>query len=98
MMHSFLRYKWPSPHLSTLMVNKQIPGAFLLLVGDLQAVSVTDLIGLEHCVQVLHVDHTFGYLGLAVVTGRESVMHNTHAFVVQLEIHQMVHKRYPRLL
>ena len=58
-------HMWTSPHLSTLMVNKQIPGAFLLLVGDLQAVSVAHLLGLENCVQVLHVDHTFGNLGLS---------------------------------
>ena len=91
-------HMWAGPHLSTFMVNKQIPGVFLLPIWDLQAVSVAYLLGLEHYVQVLHVDHTFGNLGLPVVAGRESVMHNTHGFVVQPDIHQMVHKKYPRLL
>lgn len=46
------------------MINKQIPHLFTMQVGDLQAVSVVDLLRLEHRVQVLHGDDSFGNLGL----------------------------------
>lgn len=51
-------------HLSILMIHKQIPHALVVQVGDLQAVSVADLLWLENCIQVLHGDDRFGDLGL----------------------------------
>lgn len=41
-------------HLSVLVINKQIPRALVVQVGDLQAVCMTDLLWLENSVQVLH--------------------------------------------
>lgn len=51
-------------HTSVLMINKQIPHLFAMQVGDLQTVSVADLLWLEHSIQVLHGDDSFGNLGL----------------------------------
>ncbi len=51
-------------HLSILVINKQIPRTLVVQVGDLQAVSVADLLWLKNSVQVLHGDHSFGNLGL----------------------------------
>lgn len=51
-------------HLSILMIHKQIPHALVVQVGDLQAVSMADLLWLENCIQVLHGDDRFGDLGL----------------------------------
>lgn len=57
-------------HVSVLMINKEIPHLFAMQVGDLQTVSVADLLRLEHCVQVLHGDDSFGNLGLGWVAER----------------------------
>lgn len=46
------------------MINKQIPYTFVVHVGDLQTVRMTDLLWLEYCIQVLHGDDSFGNLGL----------------------------------
>lgn len=46
------------------MINKQVPHLLAVQVGDLQAVSVADLLRLEHRVQVLHGDDSFGNFGL----------------------------------
>lgn len=50
--------------MSVLVINKQVPGLLVVQVGDLQAVSVADLLRLERRVQVLHGDDGFGNLGL----------------------------------
>lgn len=47
-------------HLSFLVINKQIPGAFPMHVGYLQTVIVTNLLWLKNCIQVLHGDDNFG--------------------------------------
>lgn len=45
-------------------------------VGDLQAVTVTDLLRLENCIQVLHGDDGFGKLGLGFDEGIEEGFQN----------------------
>lgn len=52
------------PHLSILMVNKQVPCTLIFLVGNLQTMSMTNLLWLKFCIQVLHADDRFGNLGL----------------------------------
>lgn len=61
-------------HVSVLMINKEIPHLFAMQVGDLQTVSVADLLWLEHCVQVLHGDDSFGNLGLGWVAERFEIL------------------------
>lgn len=56
------------------MINKEIPHLFAMQVGDLQTVSVADLLWLEHCVQVLHGDDSFGNLGLGWVAERFEIL------------------------
>lgn len=54
--------KWP--HLSILVINKQVPHALIVQVGDLETVSVVYLLWLEDGVQVLHGDDGFRSLGI----------------------------------
>lgn len=49
-------------HLSFFVINKQIPCAFAVGEGDLQTVSVVDLLRLKDCVKILHGDYGFGKL------------------------------------
>lgn len=56
------------------MINKQIPHLFVVQVGDLEAVSVADLLRLERCIQVLHGDDSFGNLGLGGMAEQVQVL------------------------
>lgn len=69
------RPRWKKrTHISVLMINKQIPHLFIVQVGDLQAVSMADLLRLEHRIQVLHGDDSFGNLGLRWMTEQVQVL------------------------
>lgn len=55
-----------SPHLTALVVNIEVPGGPIVLEGELQPVRMSDLLRLEHGVEVLNGDdrfRTFGFLG-----------------------------------
>lgn len=56
-----------STHLPILMVHEEISCTLILQVGDLQAVSVTNFLWLENCIQILHGDDSFGNLRLCWV-------------------------------
>lgn len=69
-----LAAKEKKTHVSVLVINKEIPHLFAMQVGDLQTVRVADLLRLEHCVQVLHGDDSFGNLGLGWVAERFQIL------------------------
>lgn len=50
--------------LAVLVVEEDVAGAVVFEVGDLQAVGVSDLLRLEGGVDAVHLDHSFGLLGL----------------------------------
>lgn len=60
---SFITTHWLSD-LAVFVVEKDVAGAVVFEVGDLQAVGVSDLLWLEGCVDGVHLDHSFGLLGL----------------------------------
>lgn len=59
----------PTPtHLPILMVHKDIPGAVVLQVGDLQTVRGADFSRLESSVHTVDLHYRFGLSGLQEVT------------------------------
>lgn len=67
-------------------------------VGDLQAVSVADLLRLEHCVQVLHGDDSFGNLGHGWMEEPGSSIRNAITVNIKQESNQQhVEKHNSRL-
>lgn len=50
-------------HLTALMVDKEVPGVFLLHIGDLEAMLVAYLLWLEGGIQIPHWDDRFGTSG-----------------------------------
>src|SRR4029434_314545 len=51
-------------HLSIVMIYKDVPGAVVLQVGDLEAMLVANLSCLEGCIYVLNFHHSFWFSGL----------------------------------
>lgn len=51
-------------YLAVVVVHKDAAGAVVFEVGDLQAVGVSDLLGLEGCVDAVDLDYRFGLLRL----------------------------------
>lgn len=46
------------------MVKEDVAGAVIFEIRNLQAVGMSDLVGLEGGVDAVHLDHRFGLLGL----------------------------------
>lgn len=57
----------PWLYLSVLVINKNVPGAVVLQVGELQAVGGADLGRLECCVHRTDLHYRFGLSGLQKV-------------------------------
>ena len=57
---------FPCQHsdLAAVVVDEHVAGAVVFEVGDLQTVGVSYLLGLEGCVNAVHLDDSFGLLSL----------------------------------
>lgn len=51
-------------HLRTFVINVEVPGVIVLLVGELQPMRMTNLLGLKGGVQVFDGNYSFGAFGL----------------------------------